>query len=164
MSHCASNSLREQVMICLPPQGTPPPQHSSRHGPQHTQHTVSTAATPRYPRGRRRPPADAPTPLKEYHGREHRSRGAERHAAYVAGNRNGRPSEARRRHKAPTTGGEASRGDPHRNTHRQLRALGASKHAGSGRATLHDDPRRYLCNSPPVASATRRRARQTAPG
>ena len=25
-------------------------------------------------------------------------------------------------------------------------------------------PRRYLCGSPPVASATRRRARQTAPG
>jgi len=28
-------------MICLPPLSTPP-QHSSRHGPQHTQHTAST--------------------------------------------------------------------------------------------------------------------------
>jgi len=28
----------------------------------------------------------------------------------------------------------------------------------------HGDPRRYLCSSPPVASVTRRRARQTAPG
>jgi len=50
-------------MICLPPQGTPPP-HSSRYGPQHTQHTASTAATPHYPQGRRQTPADAPTPLK----------------------------------------------------------------------------------------------------
>jgi len=32
-------------MICLPPQGTPPPQHSSRHGPQHAQHTSSTVDT-----------------------------------------------------------------------------------------------------------------------
>jgi len=52
-----------KVMICLPPQGTPPP-HSSRYGPQHTQHTASTAATPHYPQGRRQTPADAPTPLK----------------------------------------------------------------------------------------------------
>jgi len=37
----------------LPPPGYPPPQHSSRHGPQRTQHTASTAATPRYPQGRR---------------------------------------------------------------------------------------------------------------
>ena len=51
------------MMICLPPQGTPPP-HSSRYGPQHTQHTASTAATPPYPQGRRQIPADAPTPLK----------------------------------------------------------------------------------------------------
>jgi len=51
------------LMICLPPQGTPPP-HSSRYGPQHTQHTASTAATPHYPQGRRQTPADAPTPLK----------------------------------------------------------------------------------------------------
>jgi len=51
------------MMICLPPQGTPPP-HSSRYGPQHTQHTASTAATPHYPQGRRQTPADAPTPLK----------------------------------------------------------------------------------------------------
>jgi len=51
------------IMICLPPQGTPPP-HSSRYGPQHTQHTASTAATPHYPQGRRQTPADAPTPLK----------------------------------------------------------------------------------------------------
>jgi len=49
-------------MICLLPQGTPP-QHSSRYGPQHTQHTASTAATPRYPQGRRQSPADAPTLL-----------------------------------------------------------------------------------------------------
>jgi len=52
------------VMICLPPQSTPPHTHSSRHGPQHTQHTASTAATPHYPQGRRQTPADAPTPLK----------------------------------------------------------------------------------------------------
>ena len=32
-----------------------PPTHSSRHGPQHTQHTASTAATPRYLQGRRLP-------------------------------------------------------------------------------------------------------------
>ena len=51
------------MMICLPPQGTPPP-HSSRYGPQHTQHTASTAATPHYPQDRRQTPADAPTPLK----------------------------------------------------------------------------------------------------
>ena len=51
------------MMICLPPQGTPPT-HSSRYGPQHTQHTASTAATPHYPQGRRQTPADAPTPLK----------------------------------------------------------------------------------------------------
>jgi len=40
------------MMICLPPQGTPPP-HSSRYGLQHTQHTASTAATPHYPRDRK---------------------------------------------------------------------------------------------------------------
>jgi len=40
-----------------------PPTHSSRHGPQRTQHTASTAATPRYPQGRRQTPADAPAPL-----------------------------------------------------------------------------------------------------
>jgi len=51
------------MMICLPPQGTPSP-HSSRHDPQHTQHTASTAATPHCPQGRRQTPADAPTPLK----------------------------------------------------------------------------------------------------
>jgi len=44
-----------EVMICLPPQGTRPP-HSSRYGPQHTQHTASTAATPHYPQGRRQTP------------------------------------------------------------------------------------------------------------
>ena len=49
-------------MICLPPQGAPP-QYSSRHGPQRTQHTISTAATPRYPQGRRQTPADPPDPL-----------------------------------------------------------------------------------------------------
>jgi len=49
-------------MICLPPQGTPPP-HSSRYGPQHTQHTASIAATPHYPQqGRKQTLADAPTP------------------------------------------------------------------------------------------------------
>ena len=53
------------VMICLPPQSTPPHTHSSRHGPQHTQHTASTAATPHYPQGRGQTPADAPTPLKQ---------------------------------------------------------------------------------------------------
>jgi len=48
------DEAEEVLMICLPPQGTPPlPQHSSRHGPLHTQHTASTAATPRYPQGRR---------------------------------------------------------------------------------------------------------------
>jgi len=50
-------------MICLPPQRTRPP-HSSRYGPQHTQHTASTAATPHFPQGRSQTPADAPTPLK----------------------------------------------------------------------------------------------------
>jgi len=50
------------MMICLPPQGTPPHTHSSRHGPQHTQHTASTEATPRYPQGRKKKTADAPTP------------------------------------------------------------------------------------------------------
>jgi len=48
----------------LTPTGyTPPPQHSSRHGPRRTQHTASTAAVPRYPQGRRPTPADAPAPL-----------------------------------------------------------------------------------------------------
>jgi len=44
--------------MCLPTQGTPPPQHS-RLDPQRTQrtqHTASTAATPRYPQGRRQYP------------------------------------------------------------------------------------------------------------
>jgi len=40
----------------LTPTGYPPLQHSSRHGPQRTQHTASTAATPRYPQGRRQYP------------------------------------------------------------------------------------------------------------
>jgi len=35
----------------LTPTGYPPPQHSSRHRPQHTQHTASTAATSRCPQG-----------------------------------------------------------------------------------------------------------------
>jgi len=35
----------------LTPTGYPPPQHSGRRGPQRTQHTTSTAATPRYPPG-----------------------------------------------------------------------------------------------------------------
>jgi len=35
------------------PHRVPPPQHSSRHDPQHTQHIASTAATPRYPQGKR---------------------------------------------------------------------------------------------------------------
>ena len=43
----------------LTPTGYPPPPHSSRHGPQHTQHTASTAATPCYPQGGRQTPADA---------------------------------------------------------------------------------------------------------
>ena len=41
------------MMICLPHRVPPPPQHSSRHGPQRTQHTASTAATPRYPQSLR---------------------------------------------------------------------------------------------------------------
>jgi len=36
----------------LTPKGYPPLQHSSRHGPQRTQHTASTATIPRYPQGR----------------------------------------------------------------------------------------------------------------
>jgi len=73
------------MMICLPPQPPPPgppvlggrprdniftppppppPQHRSRHGPQDTHHKASTAATPRYPQGRRQTRTDAPTPLK----------------------------------------------------------------------------------------------------
>ena len=46
----------------LTPTGYPPLLHSSRHGSQRTQHTASTAATPRYPQGERQTPADAPTP------------------------------------------------------------------------------------------------------
>ena len=45
----------ELMMICSPSQG-PPPQHCSRHGPQRTQHAASTAATPRYPQGKDKPP------------------------------------------------------------------------------------------------------------
>ena len=56
------------MMICLPPQGNPPPHtHAAAamaHSTHSTQHTASTAATPRYPQGRRQTPADAPTPLK----------------------------------------------------------------------------------------------------
>ena len=62
-THRPHSNLVPMMMICLPPQGTPPP-HSSRYGPQHTQHTASTAATPHYPQGRRQTLADAPTPLK----------------------------------------------------------------------------------------------------
>ena len=47
----------------LTPTGYPPPKHSSRHGPQHTQHTVSTAATPRCSQGRRQTPADVPAEI-----------------------------------------------------------------------------------------------------
>ena len=66
--HCKTTGLvawlvKRIMMICLPPQGTPPT-HSSRYGPQHTQHTASTAATPHYPQGRRQTPADAPASLK----------------------------------------------------------------------------------------------------
>jgi len=49
-------------MVCLPPQGTPPPHtHSSRHGPQHTQHTslrpsgIAGCGWPRYRRLQRLP-------------------------------------------------------------------------------------------------------------
>jgi len=62
------------MMICLPPHGTLPT-HSSRHGPQRTQHTASTAATPRYPQGRRQDPCAPPfrqarlAPLLERLGR-----------------------------------------------------------------------------------------------
>ena len=50
--------------------------------------------------------------------REHRSRGGERHAEYVCRRKqDGRPSESRWRHKAPSTGWEDSAEDPHRNTH-----------------------------------------------
>jgi len=42
----------------LSPTGYPSPHtHSSRHGPQPTQHTASTAATPRYPQGRTQTPS-----------------------------------------------------------------------------------------------------------
>jgi len=62
---CVFNMLAlGPIMICVPPQGTPTPQHSSRRGSQRTQHAARTAATPRYPQGRRQAPADAPTPLK----------------------------------------------------------------------------------------------------
>ena len=77
-SSMAQAKRRRLVMMMkfLPPQ--PPPKkkthtHSSRHGPQHTQHTASTAATPRHPQGRRRTPADAPTPLTRG-GRTHHRR------------------------------------------------------------------------------------------
>jgi len=56
-------SLSQKNIYLSPPTPPPPPQHSSRHGPQHTQRTTNTAATPRYPQGRRQTPADAPTPL-----------------------------------------------------------------------------------------------------
>jgi len=46
------------------PHRVPLPQHSSRHGPQLTHHTASTAVILRYPRGIRQTPADArPHPL-----------------------------------------------------------------------------------------------------
>jgi len=53
------------LMICLPPQGTPPP-HSSRHDPQRTQHTASTAATPPYPQGKRETPCVNTKPLRRF--------------------------------------------------------------------------------------------------
>jgi len=78
----------EVIMICLPPQGTPPPQHSSRHGPQRTQHTASTAATPRYPQGRRQYPCRRAGPTQTLHARPFR-----RYLASCLGSR--RPSTAR---------------------------------------------------------------------
>jgi len=54
-THVGGGYTDRTMMICLPPQGTPPP-HSSRYGPQHTQHTASTAATPHYPRAEDKPP------------------------------------------------------------------------------------------------------------
>ena len=59
------------MMICLPPQGTPP-QHSSRHGPQHTQHTASTAATPRYPQSIRQYPCRRAGPTQTVYARPFR--------------------------------------------------------------------------------------------
>ena len=52
---CVCARARDDMTICLPPQGTPP-QDSSRHGSQCTQHTASTAATPRYPWVEDKPP------------------------------------------------------------------------------------------------------------
>jgi len=54
----------------LTPAGYPPPQHSSRHGPQRTQHTASTAATPRYPKGRRQYPCRRAGPTQSVYARE----------------------------------------------------------------------------------------------
>ena len=47
----------------LTPQSTPP-QYSSRHGPQRTQHTASAAATARYPQGRRQYPCRRADPTQ----------------------------------------------------------------------------------------------------
>jgi len=46
-----------------------PPQYSSRHGPQRTQHTASTATTPRYPQGRRQITCGRAGPTQSVYGR-----------------------------------------------------------------------------------------------
>ena len=77
------------MMMCLPPQGTPPPQHSSRHGQQHTQHTASTAATSRYPQGRRQYHCRRAGPTQTAYARPFSGAGPTRvpraHVAYSAG-------------------------------------------------------------------------------
>jgi len=49
-----------------------PPQHSNRHGPQRTQHTASTAATPRSPQGRRQYPCRRAGPTQTVYARPFR--------------------------------------------------------------------------------------------
>ena len=69
--------LRESVARCedddmLTPTGYPPHTHGSRHGPQRTQHTTSTVATPRYPQGRRQTPAERADPTQSVYARPFR--------------------------------------------------------------------------------------------
>jgi len=70
---------------------------------------------------------------------------------YVAGNGNGRPSEDRRRHKAPTTGGEGPAADPHRNIHRVnptgLRVIPDDMQTASYDTSAHELSEKTGCTS-----------------
>ena len=50
------------MMICLPPQGTPPPTQQPTRPTVHTAHSLHCGHTA-LPQGRSQIPADAPTPL-----------------------------------------------------------------------------------------------------